>query len=95
MASIGSLLSGSLTSRVGSPRPSMLIGPSIGALGLFGLIALGARNGYPPLIAPLIAAGFGMSFTMPAATTAVTEGGPPNSRDSPPVRSTRHARSEQ
>jgi DHA2 family methylenomycin A resistance protein-like MFS transporter len=65
MAAVGSLLPDRFTARAGSPRPTMLIGLLIGGAGLFGLT-----------IAPLVAAGFGMSFTMPAATTAVVEGAP-------------------
>jgi DHA2 family methylenomycin A resistance protein-like MFS transporter len=76
MAAVGSLLSGRFTARTGSPRPTMLIGLLIGGAGLFGLTIAGAHTPYPLLIVPLVAAGFGMSFTMPAATTAVVEGAP-------------------
>ncbi len=75
MATIGSALSGRFTSRTGSPRLTMLVGLLLGAVGLFGL-ALAARGGYAELIPCLIAAGFGMAFTMPAATTAAVEGAP-------------------
>ena len=76
MAAVGSLLSGRFTARAGSPRPTMLVGLLIGSAGLFGLTIAGAHMPYPLLILPLVAAGFGMSFTMPAATTAVIEGAP-------------------
>ncbi len=76
MVAVGSLLSGRFTARAGSPRRTMLIGLLIGGAGLFGLTVAGAHTPYPLLIAPLVAAGFGMSFTMPAATTAVVEGAP-------------------
>jgi DHA2 family methylenomycin A resistance protein-like MFS transporter len=76
MAAVGSLWSGRFTARAGSPRPTMLIGMLIGDAGLFGLTVAGAHTPYPLLIAPLVAAGFGMSFTMPAATTAVVEAAP-------------------
>ena len=76
MAAVGSLLSGRFTARAGSPRPTMLVGLLVGGAGLFGLTIAGAHTPYPLLIAPLVAAGFGMSFTMPAATTAVMEGAP-------------------
>ncbi len=76
MASIASLLSGRFTSHHGSPRPAMLIGLLTGAGGLLGLLAAGARTSYLLLVVPLLAAGFGMAFTMPAATTAVVEGAP-------------------
>ncbi len=76
MASIASLLSGRLTGRAGSPRPAMLTGLLVGAAGLLGLLLVGAHTPYLVLVAPLAAAGFGMAFTMPAATTAVVEGAP-------------------
>jgi len=76
MASIGSLLSGRFTARAGGPRRTMLLGLTIGAAGLLGLVVAGAHTPYLLLAAPLLAAGFGMSFTMPAATTAVMEGVP-------------------
>ncbi|QPP05668.1 MFS transporter [Streptomyces bathyalis] len=76
MATIGSALSGRFTARAGSPRPTMLAGLLTGSAGLFGLTAAGTGSGYPLLVAPLIAVGFGMSFTMPAATTAVVEAAP-------------------
>ncbi|HEX3783894.1 MAG TPA: MFS transporter [Pseudonocardiaceae bacterium] len=73
----GSALSGRFTARTGGPRATMLIGLLVGGAGLLGLMAAGAHTGYPVLIVPLLAAGFGMSFTMPAATTAVVEAVPP------------------
>jgi DHA2 family methylenomycin A resistance protein-like MFS transporter len=76
MAAVGSLLSGRFTARAGSPRPTMLIGLLVGCAGLLGLTIAGTHTPYPLLIVPLVAAGFGMSFTMPAATTAVVEGAP-------------------
>lgn len=41
-----------------------------------GLLVAGRSTPYGLLVAPLMAAGFGMSFTTPAATTAVTEAAP-------------------
>jgi DHA2 family methylenomycin A resistance protein-like MFS transporter len=76
MAAVGSLLSGRFTARAGGPRLTMLIGLLVGGAGLFGLIVAGEHTPYPLLIAPLVAAGFGMSFTMPAATTAVVDSAP-------------------
>ncbi|MGH3768312.1 MAG: MFS transporter, partial [Pseudonocardiaceae bacterium] len=76
MATVGSLLSGAHTARAGGPRPTMLIGLVIGGVGLLGLLVTGAATPYVWLVGPLIAAGFGMSFTMPAATTAVVEAAP-------------------
>lgn len=75
MVSLASFLSGRLTGRAGG-RPTMLIGLGIGAAGLFGLMAAGAHTPYALIVAPLTAAGFGMAFTMPAATTTVVEAAP-------------------
>jgi DHA2 family methylenomycin A resistance protein-like MFS transporter len=76
MAVIGSTVSGLVTARTG-PRFSMMIGLSVGAAGFLGLLAVGAHSAYWALVAPFIAVGLGMSFTMPAATTAVMEAAPP------------------
>ena len=54
----------------------MLIGLVCGAAGFAGLIAAGRTTSYWVLVAPLIAAGFGMAFTMPAATAAIIEAAP-------------------
>jgi DHA2 family methylenomycin A resistance protein-like MFS transporter len=72
----GSALSGRCTAHMGSPRPTMLFGLTTGGAGLLGLIVAGAQTPYGLLVAPLVAAGFGMSFTMPAVTTALTETAP-------------------
>jgi DHA2 family methylenomycin A resistance protein-like MFS transporter len=72
----GSALSGRFTARTGGPRATMLIGLVVGGIGLLGLVLVRPSGGYPLLVAPLIAAGFGMSFTMPAATSAVVESAP-------------------
>ncbi|WP_234365363.1 MFS transporter [Streptomyces sp. RTd22] len=72
----GSWLSGRFTARVGSPRPTLIVGLVTGGAGLLaltGLTAAVAHVPYPLLVLPLMATGFGMSFTMPAVTTAVTE----------------------
>jgi DHA2 family methylenomycin A resistance protein-like MFS transporter len=55
----------------------MLTGLLLGAAGLAG-IAVGAGDApYVQLVLPLAAAGAGMALTMPAATTAVLDGAPP------------------
>jgi DHA2 family methylenomycin A resistance protein-like MFS transporter len=72
---LASMLSGRLMGRTG-PRPPMLAGLLCGAAGFAGLIAAGQATPYVVLVAPLIAAGFGMAFTMPAATAAVIEDAP-------------------
>lgn len=76
MAALGSSLSGRYTAATGGPRRTMLVGLVIGSAGLFGLMVAGEHTAYAWLVLPLIAAGFGMSFTMPAATTAVTDAAP-------------------
>jgi DHA2 family methylenomycin A resistance protein-like MFS transporter len=48
----------------------------IGGTGLLGLLVAGMHTPYVLLVGPLIAAGFGMAFTMPAATTAGMESAP-------------------
>ena len=73
----GSAVSGRFTARSGGPRPTMLIGLAAGSAGLLALALTAADSAYAVLVGPLVAAGFGMSFTMPAATTAVTDNAPP------------------
>jgi DHA2 family methylenomycin A resistance protein-like MFS transporter len=75
LVSLASFLSGRHTSRTGTRR-TMVIGLLVGAAGLFGLMAAGAHTPYALLAVPLMAAGFGMAFTMPAATTTVVEATP-------------------
>jgi DHA2 family methylenomycin A resistance protein-like MFS transporter len=70
MAAIASPLSGRVMARTG-PRLPMIAGLALGGAGLLGLLVAGARTPYGLLVAPLAAVGFGMAFTMPAATAAV------------------------
>jgi MFS transporter, DHA2 family, methylenomycin A resistance protein len=77
LVSVGSFLSGRLSGRAGT-RPTMLIGLCVGGAGLLGLVTAGPHTSYGILVVPLMAAGFGMSFTMPAATTTVVEAAPPD-----------------
>jgi DHA2 family methylenomycin A resistance protein-like MFS transporter len=72
---VSSLLSGRVTSRTG-PRLPMLAGLGCGAAGFAGLIAAGRSTSYLLLVPALVAAGFGMAFTMPAATAATIESAP-------------------
>ena len=72
---LSSVASGKLTGRVG-PRLPMLVGLSLAGLGFLGLMAAGADTSYAVLVAPLIAIGFGMAMTMPAATAAIIEAAP-------------------
>jgi MFS transporter, DHA2 family, methylenomycin A resistance protein len=72
---LASALSGRLTSRTG-PRLPMLAGLICGAAGFACLIVAGDTTSYPLLVPGLITAGFGMAFTMPAATAATIESAP-------------------
>src|SRR5436305_14142534 len=72
---MSSALSGRVTGRI-RPRLPMLAGLGCGAAGRAGLIAAGRSTSYAVLVVPLIAAGFGMAFTMPAATAAIIEASP-------------------
>ena len=72
---LSSALSGKVTGRIGPRRP-MLIGLTIAGIGFLGLIAAGAHTSYAVLVGPLVAIGFGMAFTMPAATAAIIEAAP-------------------
>ncbi|HEY1634827.1 MAG TPA: MFS transporter [Acidimicrobiales bacterium] len=77
MAIVGSITSGRLMARTGPRRP-MLAGLCMGGAGLLALaVVVGTRGAYVLLLAPFVAAGLGMSFTMPAATAAVMEAAPP------------------
>ncbi|PZS08033.1 MAG: MFS transporter [Solirubrobacterales bacterium] len=69
---LSSMLSGRLIGRAG-PRLPMLIGLVCGAAGFGGLVAAGRGTSYWLLVGPLVAVGFGMAFTMPAATAVVIE----------------------
>jgi MFS transporter, DHA2 family, methylenomycin A resistance protein len=75
LVSAASFLSGRHTNRTGVRR-TMVIGLVTGAAGLFGLMITRTGTPYALLVVPLMAAGFGMAFTMPAATTTVVEAAP-------------------
>jgi DHA2 family methylenomycin A resistance protein-like MFS transporter len=72
---LSSALSGRAMGRVGARLP-MIGGLLLGGAGLAGLAIAGAGTSYPLLVPPLIAAGFGMAFTMPAATNAIIGAAP-------------------
>jgi DHA2 family methylenomycin A resistance protein-like MFS transporter len=67
---VASPLSGRITGRTG-PRLPMTIGMLLGAAGFGGLALVRPATSFGLLVPPMIAAGFGASFTMPAATAAV------------------------
>jgi DHA2 family methylenomycin A resistance protein-like MFS transporter len=76
VVAFGSALSGRCSAGAGSVRPTLLIGLAVGGAGLCGLAVAGARTPYLVLVVPLVAAGFGMSFSMPAVTSAVVDAAP-------------------
>jgi DHA2 family methylenomycin A resistance protein-like MFS transporter len=73
--SVSSALSGRVFARAGV-RLAMLLGLLTGAGGLLLLALASLRTPYWLLVAPLALTGFGMAFTMPAATAAVVEAAP-------------------
>jgi DHA2 family methylenomycin A resistance protein-like MFS transporter len=73
---IGSWLGGRVTTKRGARTP-MAVGMAVGAAGFLGLCVIGTHTPYAELVVPMIAAGFGISFCMPAATSAVVEAAPP------------------
>ncbi|MFD0351499.1 MFS transporter [Kitasatospora aburaviensis] len=70
MTMFASALSGRLARRTGD-RPLVIGGMLLAALGLAGWAAAGPDPGYPLLIAPMMAAGFGTSFALTGSTTTV------------------------
>jgi len=72
---VSSWAGGRLTGRIGPRRP-MAIGMGVGAVGFLTLTAATAAIPYAWLMVPMAAAGFGIAFTMPAATTAVIDAAP-------------------
>jgi MFS transporter, DHA2 family, methylenomycin A resistance protein len=74
---VASPLSGRVTGRTG-PRLPMTAGMLIGGLGFAALALTRPGTAFGLLVAPMAAAGFGISFTMPAATAAVMGAAPPD-----------------
>ncbi len=70
-----SVLSGRLARRTGN-RPLVITGMLLGAAGLAGWAAAGPNPDYAVLVAPMVAAGFGTSFALTGATTAVMSAAP-------------------
>ncbi|MGH3794605.1 MAG: MFS transporter [Pseudonocardiaceae bacterium] len=75
IAWLASTLGGRHTARLNA-RPVMLIGLTVGALGLIAMTWSEATTPYWMLIGPLLAIGFGTAYTMPAATTTTIEAAP-------------------
>ncbi|MFG2139999.1 MFS transporter [Streptomyces sp. NPDC048650] len=75
VTALGSALAGRITARTG-PRLPMVTGLLIGAAGLSGWLLAGPNTPYLVLVAPMVAAGLGISLTMPASTAVVMESVP-------------------
>ncbi|MFE9566705.1 MFS transporter [Streptomyces sp. NPDC006487] len=75
MSMFASALSGRLASRTGH-RPLVITGMLLGAAGLAGWVAAGARPPYLLLVVPLMATGFGTSFALTGATSTVMAAAP-------------------
>ncbi|RJQ81021.1 DHA2 family efflux MFS transporter permease subunit [Pseudonocardiaceae bacterium YIM PH 21723] len=75
MPMISSPLGGRLAARTG-PRLPMAIGLLLGGIGLLAWLPTGPGSSYWALIAPMMLTGFGIGFTMPAATSAILEAVP-------------------
>jgi MFS transporter, DHA2 family, methylenomycin A resistance protein len=70
-----SVLSGRLAGRTGN-RPLVVTGMLLGAAGLAGWAAAGPNPDYALLVVPMAAAGFGTSFALTGATTAMMSAAP-------------------
>jgi MFS transporter, DHA2 family, methylenomycin A resistance protein len=75
IAAVVSSLSGRQTARRG-PRRVMLIGLAVGATGLLLATFVDTTTPYWMLVFPLLAIGFGISYTMPAATAVIIDAAP-------------------
>lgn len=75
VASVVSSVSGRQTAHRG-PRAVMLTGLIVGAAGLFAATIVDASTPYWVIVLPLLAIGFGISYTMPAATAAIIDAAP-------------------
>ncbi|RKN41244.1 MFS transporter [Streptomyces hoynatensis] len=75
LVALGSGPAGRVTARTG-PRLPVVVGLLVGAAGLACRTLAGPGTPCPALVAPPAAAGFGTSFTMPAATAAALEAAP-------------------
>lgn len=70
ITAISSYISGKIASRLG-PKLPMMLGLFIGAIGFISLLLIKSQGAsYTLFILPFMAIGFGISFTMPAATIA-------------------------
>ncbi len=77
VVAISSYFGGKVTSTAG-PKWPMTIGLAIGSIGFLIMLIATAHIPYVMLILPLAAMGFGISFTVPAATVAAVHSAPSN-----------------
>ncbi len=75
LLTVASMTSGRLLARKG-PRWPMVLGLTIGCVGLVGLAVTSPHSRYGLLIVPMAASGFGMALVMPAVTSSVMEAAP-------------------
>ncbi|WP_268240441.1 MFS transporter [Streptomyces albiflavescens] len=75
VTTFASVLSGRLARRTGH-RPLVVTGMLLGAAGLAGWAAAGPNPDYLLLVAPMMAAGFGTSFSLTGATATVMSAAP-------------------
>ncbi|WP_410612954.1 MFS transporter [Amycolatopsis sp. lyj-109] len=69
-------VAGRLTGRFG-PRPLIVAGLALGALGILNLVLLNERSGYAALLPTLLGLGTGMGLLTTAVVTAAVDGIPP------------------
>jgi DHA2 family methylenomycin A resistance protein-like MFS transporter len=72
---IGSPAGGRACARIGA-RATMIIGLTVGAVGFLALVLVDLRSSYGLILPASFAAGAGMAFAMPAATSAAVESAP-------------------
>lgn len=69
VCSLTAFYCGKITAKKG-PRFPMVVGLTAGTLGLLGLGFVDSESSYVTVLIPMLAVGFGMSFTAPATVTA-------------------------
>lgn len=69
-------VAGRLVARFG-PRPLMVAGLALGALGMLNLLLVNKNSGYPALLPTLLGLGIGMGLLTTAVVTAAVAGVPP------------------
>jgi DHA2 family methylenomycin A resistance protein-like MFS transporter len=75
VAALAAFISGRVTARTG-PRLPMIVGLLTGGIALLATMIVNEKTAYLLLCPMLVGTGFGISFTMPAMTTAVVSSVP-------------------